>query len=302
VFPRTELNERDAEEENRRMMHAHRVSIGNLAGSGLPFDADDIRDAVTIAAASTVTQTARDGYIAGVPRRNAQTSRYVLVGNQAHLRQYVSENGRRKVGAFVEKLNQSQMFFFKDGMVRTRSGLLATVTYNEQLGKICVYLDGTDLQDPHRRQQTMDADAKIILGNLPQMFPEAAILLDCAASTFGPTSVFICGHSLGGSMCQFASAHIGVPGISINSAPINENWLLKLSNDKLKFAQNNGCHVSVQGDPLSTVSSSALAGNVGCVQLFNKTLTVPHSGTGNPHLMSTVKEAAEAFFRPNARG
>jgi hypothetical protein len=278
--------------ENRRIMHAPQVQIKSLTGSGLPFDADDIRDAVTIAAASKKPDIAKTEFIAGVPRRSAQ-SRYIPVSNQAHLERYTSEDGHRKVNAFLAQLGQTQTFFFKDGMVRTASGLEAMVTYNEQLKKLCIYFVGTDLEDPYRGPQTLCADIGIVSGDIKPMFSEAVKLSNCATSVFGPDNVMLCGHSLGGSICQFVSASIGIPGIAMNSAPVNENWLLNLPSEKLKWVQKNSCQVSVENDILGLASTFASC--IGCVHLFKETITVPYNGNKNPHYVDTLKEAVDAF-------
>ncbi|MDR2436144.1 MAG: hypothetical protein LBD33_02450, partial [Puniceicoccales bacterium] len=275
AYLRYVLDQRSAspvEEENMAIVRAPQVRLESLAESGLPFGADDIRDAVTIAADSKSPDVAQAGFIAGVPRGNAR-SRYVLVGSQAHLERYTSEDGHRKVNAFLDRLGQTQTFFFdRDGMVGTTSGLQATVAYNGQLGKMCIYFAGTDLLDPHRRLQSLCADVGIVSGSISPMFTEAVELVRLAVLVFGRDSVMLCGHSLGGSIVQFVSASIGIPGIAMNSAPINQSWILDLPSEKLRYAQKNGCQVSVEGDIFDSASRFASYMGLGCIQLFKKTI------------------------------
>jgi hypothetical protein len=293
TFPQTAMSRRSVnstEEDNRRMLRMPQVPIKSF--DGLPFCADDIKDAVTIAAASQRNDINQIGYVCGVPRRNVKT-RYILVGNQTNLERCTSEDSRRKVNTFLAKLDQSQMFFFKNGMIRTRSGLQATIVWNEQLGKLFIYFDGTDLMDPHRGPQTILADVGIASGVISPMFNEAVELANCAISVFG-RNVVLSGHSLGGSVCQFASTSLLIPGIAINSAPVNEGWMSNLPNEKLRWVQENSCQISVNGDIFGLASE--ITNSVGYVQLFKKTMTIPYKGDENPHRIIAAKAAVDAWY------
>jgi predicted esterase YcpF (UPF0227 family) len=144
----------------------------------------------------------------------------------------------------------------------------------------------------------MLADVQIATGGIHKMFCEAVILANCAASAFGSGKTLLIGHSLGGSLCQFASASLKIPGISLNPAAVNENLLLGLSNDQLAYAKNNGLQMSVQGDIIS--DRMFTGGNQSrCVQLFENKVVLPYDGNENPHRQSALKAAFLAGASPS---
>ncbi|MDR2432762.1 MAG: hypothetical protein LBD34_03350 [Puniceicoccales bacterium] len=260
-------------------------SISNIIGS-MPFDINDVQDAITIAA------------IKSRPPDTKEAPRHVLI-DCASISDRIPANDRAKVENFIGKLEESGMFFFENGMIKTKSGLQATVTYNTETKNICIYYHGTKFSLCGRGKHTILADLQIATGGVHKMFCEAVILANCAASTFGSEKTLLIGHSLGGSLCQFASASLKIPGISLNPAAVNENLLLGLPSDQLDYARNNGLQVSVDGD---IVSDRMFTGkNQGrCTQLFGNKVVLPHNGGGNPHMQSALKAAFLAMSSPQS--
>ncbi|MDR1528320.1 MAG: hypothetical protein LBS22_01905 [Puniceicoccales bacterium] len=246
----------------------------------MPFDVEDVQDAIAIAA------------IKSKPPDTGEAPRHVLIGGTS-ISGRIPADGQAKVAGFIDKLGKSGMFYFKNGVIKTRSGLQATITYNTETKKICIYYCGTKPSIRGRGKQTMLADLQIATGGVHKMFCEAVILADCAASAFGSGKTLLTGHSLGGSLCQFASASLKIPGISLNPAAVNENLLLGLSIGQLLYARSHGLQISVQGD---IISDKVFAGrNQGrCVQSFGNKVVLPYNGGGNPHMQSALKTAFSA--------
>jgi hypothetical protein len=256
---------------NKQLIRAPQVTSPNLSSviGNMPFNTDDVQDAITIAA------------IKSKPPIIGEDSRHVLIDGQT-ISDRISADDQAKVKSFIDKLEESGMFTFKKGLIETQSGLRVAVTYNTATNKICIHYYGTKFSLKGRGKQTMLADLQIATGGVHKMFCEAVILAHCAASAFGSDKALLTGHSLGGSLCQFASASLKIPGISLNPAAVNENLLLGLPNDQLEYAKNNGLQISVQGD---IVSDRMFTGsNQGrCAQLFGTKVVLPYNGRENPH-------------------
>ncbi|MDR3273807.1 MAG: hypothetical protein LBS87_00525 [Puniceicoccales bacterium] len=260
--------------ENNLTIHSPQVPIANFENfEQMQFDTNDVRDAVAIAEASNVKYFNQCKY---VDRGTiTATSRRKLIDSPFAYENIANGDDRLAMRHFMEKIQESGMFYFENGVIKTASGLQATVTYNTEKRKICIHYHGTDFSNSPRRSKTMAANVKIVTGGVHEMVCEAAILADCAACVFGRDRVLLSGHSLGGSMCQFASAALKIPGISINPAAVNENLLLGLPSENLKFARDNGCQISVKGDPVSDGNLLFLRTFKGdnkrrCVQLSKK--------------------------------
>ncbi|MDR0742188.1 MAG: hypothetical protein LBE98_01870 [Puniceicoccales bacterium] len=250
----------------------------------MPFDVNDVQDAITIAA------------IKSRPPDTSEAPRHVLIDNGS-ISDRIPAAGQAKVANFMDKLEQCGMFYFENGVIKTKSGLQVTVTYNIETEKICIYYHGTKFSLRGRGKHTMFADLQIATGGVHRMCCEAVILANCAANAFGSDKTLLTGHSLGGSLCQFASASLKIPGISLNPAAVNENLLLGLSSDQLSYAKENGLQISVQGDIVS--NRMFTGGNQGrCTQLFGNKVALPYNGGGNPHMQSALKTAFSAVISP----
>ncbi|MDR1457698.1 MAG: hypothetical protein LBI47_02515 [Puniceicoccales bacterium] len=277
-------------EGNKQLIRTAQTTSSSVEGitGGLPFDTNDVQDAITIAA------------IKSRPPDTRETPRHVLIGGQS-ISDRIPADDQVKVTSFINNLRESGMFYFKDGVIETKSGLRVSVTHNTETHKICIYYYGTKFSLQGRGKQTLHADLQIATGGVHKMCCEAVILAKCAADAFGSDKTLLTGHSLGGSLCQFASASLKIPGISLNPAAINENLLLGLPTDHLLYAKNNGLQISVKGD---IVSDKLFAGRKQgrCVQLFGNKVVLPHNGGGNAHMQSTIKAAFSAVASQPATG
>ncbi|MDR2603112.1 MAG: hypothetical protein LBC11_00935 [Puniceicoccales bacterium] len=281
IYGKTNINQDQVRQiaDNKQVIRSPQVESINLSNiiGNMPFNTDDVRDAITIAA------------IKSKPPVPTEAPRHVLIEGQS-IPDRIPVEDQTKVRNFIGKLKASGMFSFEDGVIKTKSGLQAAVTYNTETHKICIYYYGTKFSLRGRGKQTMLADLQIATGGVHKMFCEAVILANCAASEFGSDKTLLTGHSLGGSLCQFASASLMIPGISLNPAAINENLLLGLPTDRLTYAKNNGLQISVQGD---IVSDRIFTGSnqSRCIQLFGNKVVFPYNGQGNPHMQSALKTA-----------
>jgi hypothetical protein len=285
IYGKTDVNQNQIGqiENNKQLIRTPQVESPNLRGSieGLPFDTNDVQDAITISA------------IKSRPPDLGEASRHILIGDQS-ISDRIPDDDQAKVRSFIGNLKESGMFSFEDGLIKTKSGLQVAVTYNSETKKICIYYHGTKFSLQGRGKHTILADLQIATGGVHKMCCEAVILADCAARAFGSGKTLLTGHSLGRSLCQFASASLKLPGISLNPAAVNENLLLGLPNENLRFAKESGLQISVKGD---MVSGKLFSGrnNGGCTQLFGKKVVLPHNGKGNPHMQSALKEAFSAM-------
>ncbi|MDR0679623.1 MAG: hypothetical protein LBF42_01115, partial [Puniceicoccales bacterium] len=153
---------------------------------------------------------------------------------------------REKITRFLSSLKTSNgRFRFENGNLVTDSGLKATLAYDPVKKVVHIFYHGTDFKRTKRGEQTMWADADIILGeNGPrEMADDAIALAQTAKDEFGD-KCRLSGHSLGGGLCQIASAHTQIPGVSINPAPVNEWCFAKLPRENLIYAREHGIQVS----------------------------------------------------------
>jgi hypothetical protein len=121
-------------EGNRQIIRTPQPPPSSIEGiiRGLPFDTSDVRDAITIAA------------IKSRPPDTTEVPCHVLIGSQ-FISDRIPADDQVKVTSFINKLGESGMFFFRDGVIKTRSGLQATVTYNTETKKYAFTIVGQSL-------------------------------------------------------------------------------------------------------------------------------------------------------------
>jgi hypothetical protein len=269
-------------EENKKLIRTPQSECQNVL-SYLQFRRQDVQDAIANA----------EFREKNVSEFNTRAPNLKLITD--------SESFPGPVRVFTKKLSESEMFTLENGVITTPSGLKAIATYNSCTGKICIFYSATEFSLKGRGPKTMLADAQIASGGVHRMYCEAVILAAHAKEAFGKDNVSLSGHSLGGSLCQFASASLQIPGIALNPAAINENLLLGLPPGNLSWARRNGLQITVQGD---IVSGRMFTGrNKGrCVQLFEQKLVLPYEGKGNAHRASALRAAFDSACNPSSTG
>ncbi|MDR3273966.1 MAG: hypothetical protein LBS87_01345, partial [Puniceicoccales bacterium] len=123
---------------------------------------------------------------------------------------------KEKMRRFLNAIKLSEKpFKFENGIIKTDFGMQATVVYDPDKKMLRVFYHGTDFDLTKRGRQTIKADLSIATDpNGPgRMADDAIELAQLAKDAFGDNSR-LSGHSLGGGLCQIASAHTGIPGIS----------------------------------------------------------------------------------------
>jgi pimeloyl-ACP methyl ester carboxylesterase len=202
----------------------------------------------------------------------------------------LTESSHGALARFLDNLKLNKNFYFLNGIITTDSGMQATVAYDPAAKVLRIFYHGTDFKPTCRGVKTIAADVQIVFSTsaAKKMADDATRLLELARDAFGDDKCRAVGHSLGGGLCQIACARTKVRGISINPAPVNEDFFARLNADNLKFAQDECIQISLQGDVLS---NALVTRNGGCVQLFGRKINFPYSGFDNQHEAAVAEEA-----------
>ncbi|MDR2720804.1 MAG: hypothetical protein LBB15_00755 [Puniceicoccales bacterium] len=193
---------------------------------------------------------------------------------------------------FLDRLRLNDgKFRFENGAIRTQSGMQATIAYDKTARFVRIFYHGTDFEPTSRGAKTILADIRIVSSPnvAEEMVNDAIQLAQFAVESFGDMCRVI-GHSLGGGICQIVSARTWIRGISINPAPVNEDFFAESEMEELEFARRTGVQISLDNDPLS---NAILMRNGGAVNLFGRKINLPFSGRGNSHMAEVVLEASE---------
>jgi hypothetical protein len=249
---------------------------------------DDVRIALAIAGESR-------GRYEGNPselRRELLKRDLVLIDSLDVPNEITDAGIREHMASFLSTISVGNppKFSFENGAIKTDSGMQGTLAYDRKAKIMRVFYHGTDFELTSRGIKTIAADVQIVASTnaAKEMADDATMLLSIASGEFGTDHCRAIGHSLGGGLCQVACARTGVVGVSINPAPVNEDYLARLETDALKFAQEKCIQISLKGDVLS---NALLTRNGGCVQLFGRKINIPYGGFGNEHRANIALEA-----------
>lgn len=183
---------------------------------------------------------------------------YLRMSNESYQFNKMDVGKISTTGAVVEKVYEDKS-----------SGFSATIFRNPD-GSVVVSFRGTELSDP--RDIATDRNILRYAGNEEVQYRKVRELMDITLK--GYTNVSVTGHSLGGSLAQYASLYSGAKAVTFNTAPITTNQnalsyvvkpagLYQSGTSPFLYSPNNITNISTAGDQMS---------------LFNELLEVVDSG------------------------
>ncbi|MDR2435792.1 MAG: hypothetical protein LBD33_00540 [Puniceicoccales bacterium] len=253
----------------------------------------DESEMVDVKAALAIAGEARGGLERNPAKlREALMKRNLILIDSTEIPDSIpSGEGREAMKAFLDDLSlNDEKFHLEDGVIKTKSGMQATLAYDLNTQTMRVFYHGTDFKATPRGVKTIMADVQIVgsVNAAKEMADDATQLLQLAKEAFGANRCRAIGHSLGGGLCQIVCARTKIIGTSINPAPVNEDFFAKLEREDLEFVREKCIQISLKGDLLSNV---LLTRNGGCVQLFGRKINIPFSGFENEHEAAVALKA-----------